>query len=214
MEKQTIGDRIRNIRKEKGLTQKALGEKCGMSDAQIRHYELGIKTPGYKSLFKIAYALEEPVTKFLFFDGGYIELTQDVKNRIRELRWEKELSVEQFDELLKGYAAFSIISYEVRLRIVEREIFSKIAEILGVSETYLMFGTETPPTEITTEEKIDLFFDELKEKAFSTSSTLSHTELESLQIIVREYLSLNNIGRQKVYDRIEELKELAKYTEK
>lgn len=40
-----IGENIKKIRKEKGLTQKELGKLCGMSEAQIRHYELNYKSP-------------------------------------------------------------------------------------------------------------------------------------------------------------------------
>ena len=35
------GSRIKEIRKQKGLTQKQLGEKCGMYESQIRKNENG-----------------------------------------------------------------------------------------------------------------------------------------------------------------------------
>ena len=37
----TVGERIRAARKAKGLTQKQLGEACGIAEPTIRRYELG-----------------------------------------------------------------------------------------------------------------------------------------------------------------------------
>lgn len=51
------GERIRAIRTEKGLTQKELGERCGMVDSAIRRYESGRGNPTQKTLIKIAKAL-------------------------------------------------------------------------------------------------------------------------------------------------------------
>ena len=38
------GDMIRKYRTEKGLTQKKLGELCGIADSNIRKYESGNQT--------------------------------------------------------------------------------------------------------------------------------------------------------------------------
>lgn len=53
-----IGERIRYYRQKAGLTQKALAESCGLSEAAIRNYELGNRTPDYKTIIKIAEHLE------------------------------------------------------------------------------------------------------------------------------------------------------------
>ena len=53
-----IGENIRNIRKEKGLTQKQLGERCGIAEANIRKYELGGANPKLETINKIAKALD------------------------------------------------------------------------------------------------------------------------------------------------------------
>ena len=41
----SIGEHIKEIRLSKGLTQKQLGELCGMSESMIRQYELGYRNP-------------------------------------------------------------------------------------------------------------------------------------------------------------------------
>lgn len=53
----TVAENIKKIRKEKGLTQKQLGEKCKMSESTLRQYELGLRNPKLQTLTKIATAL-------------------------------------------------------------------------------------------------------------------------------------------------------------
>ena len=60
-----IGDRIRAIRTKKGMTQKQLGEKCGMADSAIRKYESGRITPKIETVNKIAKALEVSTVEIL-----------------------------------------------------------------------------------------------------------------------------------------------------
>ncbi len=56
----TTGELIRQARKKAGLTQKQLGERCGMADSAIRKYESGRITPKTETIKKIAAALNVP----------------------------------------------------------------------------------------------------------------------------------------------------------
>lgn len=53
----SIGSKIKEIRLSKGLTQKQLGERCGMADSAIRRYESDRGNPTEKTLSRIADAL-------------------------------------------------------------------------------------------------------------------------------------------------------------
>ncbi|MCH3916950.1 MAG: helix-turn-helix domain-containing protein [Spirochaetia bacterium] len=53
----TIGENIRRIRKERGLTLKQLGDEVGVSEAYIRAYETGRRNPKQQSLEALAKAL-------------------------------------------------------------------------------------------------------------------------------------------------------------
>lgn len=64
----TVGENIRRLRKEKGLTQKQLGELCGINEANIRKYELGGANPKLETLQKIATALNAHAFDFLDSD--------------------------------------------------------------------------------------------------------------------------------------------------
>lgn len=53
----TVGEKIRQLRKERNLTQKQLGELAGIAEPTIRRYELGKLNPKYETIVKIATAL-------------------------------------------------------------------------------------------------------------------------------------------------------------
>ena len=53
----TVAENIKRIRKEKHLTQKQLGEKCGMSESTLRQYEIGYRNPKIQTIKRIADAL-------------------------------------------------------------------------------------------------------------------------------------------------------------
>lgn len=61
----TYGERIRAIRKEKGMTQKQVADRCGMADSAIRKYESGRQNPKLDTLKKIADALEVSIDVLL-----------------------------------------------------------------------------------------------------------------------------------------------------
>ena len=69
------GKKIKLIRTIRGLTQKELGEACGILEVAIRKYELGKNIPKPEQLRKIAEALNVNVNSLAEFD---IEADGDV----------------------------------------------------------------------------------------------------------------------------------------
>lgn len=59
----TVGENIRKLRKERGLTQKQLGELCGINEANIRKYEADKQNAKIETIEKIAKALGVPIIK-------------------------------------------------------------------------------------------------------------------------------------------------------
>lgn len=57
----TIGDNIKQFRKDKGLSQKELGKKIGLSQQMIAQYESNKREPKLQTLIKIATALDIPI---------------------------------------------------------------------------------------------------------------------------------------------------------
>ena len=77
-----ISDNIRRIRKEKGLTQKKLGELCKIAEPTIRRYEAGTLKPKLETIEKIASALGVGASALMgveYYDKKYPDLAQASK---------------------------------------------------------------------------------------------------------------------------------------
>ncbi len=94
----TIGQKIRKLRQEKGMTQKQLGEKLGqLSQQQIGQWETGKANPKIETLKKIAAALEINISEFLdddYFDIATNEEPNAEENEIKFLD-EKVMAIEK-----------------------------------------------------------------------------------------------------------------------
>jgi transcriptional regulator with XRE-family HTH domain len=64
-EGQLFGERLREVRLAKGLTQSELADRCGTSIAAISHIERGTKVPTLTTLVRLADALQCKVTKLV-----------------------------------------------------------------------------------------------------------------------------------------------------
>lgn len=71
----TTGERIRSVRKQRKLTQKALGERLGVSQATVGQYETNQNPPKFETLRRIADALDVPI---LYLLGEVKVVPQDV----------------------------------------------------------------------------------------------------------------------------------------
>ncbi|GAB5615703.1 hypothetical protein JCM31739_05280 [Faecalimonas canis] len=79
----TIGEKIKTLRQKKRLTQKQLGDLCGMADSAIRRYENGRAKPKIETLQKIADALDIKISELISLNdaiGSVLETTEE--NRI------------------------------------------------------------------------------------------------------------------------------------
>lgn len=63
-----VGDRIREIRTSKKLSQKQLGDACGIPDSGIRKYESGAQQPRIDTLQRLAEALNVTVIDFFQYE--------------------------------------------------------------------------------------------------------------------------------------------------
>ena len=83
MNKLSFGQRLVQIRKSKGLTQVELGERIGVSQRIIHHYENKAEYPPTQKLIELAQALDMSIDELLGFkDNGNDEAYQDIKPRL------------------------------------------------------------------------------------------------------------------------------------
>ncbi len=73
MDKKEIGSKISAIRKERGLTQKALAEKLHVSDKTVSKWETGTHFPDIAILEDLAAALEISVVELLGLENASSE---------------------------------------------------------------------------------------------------------------------------------------------
>jgi transcriptional regulator with XRE-family HTH domain len=79
-----VGSRIREIRKDKGLTQEEVGEVCGFHYSYLGRLERGEKNISLDSLRKISDALQVDV-KQLFGPPEYFELLTEKEAGMQEI---------------------------------------------------------------------------------------------------------------------------------
>ena len=77
-----VGDKIKSMRKERGITQKKLGELCGIAEPTIRRYEANRLNPKIETVEKIASALGITAYQLLgneYFDKKYPDIAKKAK---------------------------------------------------------------------------------------------------------------------------------------
>lgn len=116
----TIGEKIRYIRKEKGLTQKELSKRSGIAEITIRQYEASKYNPKPGAIMKLCVGLDCKISDIIDDDHQkYYRMFDDIINDattfISSAKTEKELDIaEGFTEILeKSYK--QKYSAEVRL---------------------------------------------------------------------------------------------------
>lgn len=124
----SIGLKIKNLRKKRGLTQKQLGERCGIADSNIRKYENGQQNPKIETLRKIADALNVTIIE----NCGQIDLIMTTGGQIAFERQKKGISQEELAEQL-GITPAILSQYEHDKKKLDSLMGSMIAAKLGCS---------------------------------------------------------------------------------
>ena len=80
-----IGQRIRNLRKEKGLSQEQLAELIGISLSFMGHIERGTRTASVETLARISKALEMDMHYIVFGHSSGYSANSELLNNLKEL---------------------------------------------------------------------------------------------------------------------------------
>ena len=75
-ERKELGNRLKQARKEKGLSQEELANLIGLKVGTVSKYEQGDRTPGIGKLQLIANALECDTSRFVASSDEYVRMTQ------------------------------------------------------------------------------------------------------------------------------------------
>ena len=75
-ERKELGNRLKQARKEKGLSQEELANLIGLKVGTVSKYEQGDRTPGIGKLQLIANALDVSHSRFVASGDEYVRMTQ------------------------------------------------------------------------------------------------------------------------------------------
>ena len=89
-----IGERIRQTRKERGLTQEQLAEACGLSTSFVGHIERGTRILSVDTLYQISLQLKIS-TDYLLLDSAGLD-SQILQNISAILKTKNKRKVETF----------------------------------------------------------------------------------------------------------------------
>lgn len=118
-----VGENIKFFRKQKGLTQKELGEIIHMSPNSIQRYELGHRDPQNKTLEEIAKALGVSMADLLGIENSFAKITKE--NQVKRREYTKTYTTDELKELEKD---------SFLIKCSEKEKALKLLTFLNLSE--------------------------------------------------------------------------------
>lgn len=210
----TIGERIKQARKDAKMTQRELAEKLKISYVGISQYERGIRTPKLDTLKKIADALgtdvnflmsgktlEQRDKEFIRKLQDYVDSAYNMSARIQQLREKHGLSYSEMSQKT-GIPEQTIKRYEKGILNPKAKDLQLIALSLGESVGALLgYGDDHLTTVLIAEHPDDVvILDERGAPHFYYEETLEQQkQLDSL------FMKLNKEGQQEAIKRIEDL---------
>ncbi|HFI0326259.1 TPA: helix-turn-helix domain-containing protein [Streptococcus suis] len=121
-----VGQKIKDFRLSRNMTQKELAERIGMGDTTIVNYEKGIRTPKKNTLFKISEVLKTSIDDFFppITTTAPNSLVEQISDKVVQLHQDRQKNVlsyatEQLDkqERASTISDKTIDLYDTRKRI-------------------------------------------------------------------------------------------------
>lgn len=167
----TVGENIKRIRKERGFTQKKLGELCGMNEVQIRRYELGKANPKIETVDKIASALGVSV----------LNIMEDLTTK----QWETTSEYQRLDKSASALNGIVAILTDIYGKTESKDLEGKYASghyyVIGEGENqFILYDSDIDALYKSTKASIPFLVEKMKD---------SRPEKE----IIQEYLEELNV---------------------
>lgn len=107
-----LGNRIRELRKEKGLTISQLAERTNLSDNFIGSIERGIRSPAIKTLERIASVLKVKIKDLFHFPAAKVRQKEKALNEL--IFHLKDRKVEDIELIAKIAELILVSSHQKR----------------------------------------------------------------------------------------------------
>lgn len=191
----TIGENIRRHRKEKNLTQKELGNLCGIAEPNIRKYELNKANPKYATLQRIAHALNIHPNELLGLENDFDNFL--FSETIKRYRIEQNISISQLAEMTE-IEQNKLMQFESNLSLLNTDEIKKIAAALGMGSARLKANSS-----LKIKKSVDLSI-----KYWNEISSLIDENLD----IINDLMALNDEGLNEARRQINNLTKIKDFT--
>lgn len=217
----SVSENIKNLRKQRNMTQKQLAAQTGLAVITIQQYEAGKYVPKIEALKKIAVALECEVSDI----DESIYIIPSYKPTTEKMEWYKlEAEVTQIYEKaqtgkeLTSKEQQKIIDYEKQFKsqASKREEAAKKAPRAFIIENGKSVEADRPikftsPSRSHAQAEAYELFHSLLSEEWTMSQEQEVTAVQ-LKKILGAYDRLNTAGRTEAVKRVDELTELPRYT--
>ena len=194
-----IGLKIKEFRKKRGLTQKQLGDRCGIADSNIRKYENGQQNPKIETLRKIADALNAIVIE----NNGEFDLMdeqQTIVKQISHITANVLRTYPSLEQALSNYAKELFSYYRTDLKPIA-DNFLKEDNLNYRSELYNSFIHHVDVRVINGQLIFDIY-----------PLISSHPNFDSEgNNLIKKYTLLNNKGQHKLIEYAKDLVKIPEY---
>ena len=144
MDKKAIGQKIKEIRLNRGMTLKEFGEIIDAPLSAVSNWEQGLNLPNKKRLKQIADLENQTVEEFT-------QPANNVGRKIKEIRLEKGMTLEEFGKLFNAGKS-NVKKWEVGINLPNPERLLTIAKLGGMTVEQLLY--ENPLDKFSTDELI------------------------------------------------------------
>ncbi len=121
--KNVIGENIKRVREEKGMTQKELAEKCNLATITIRQYESGKREPKTRTLHKIAKALDVYILELTIDKHAHYVSILDIMAKDKAEMEESEYALKKISRYIR------LLNDDGKEKAIEQvELLTKIPE--------------------------------------------------------------------------------------
>lgn len=200
----TIGDKIKAIRKERGLTQKEFAKKLNKSERMIQKYENSEVEPKLEILKEICNKLNVDMADLI--DSNVID-----KNRLFSIMKSKNITIEQLSK--ETEIPINILNQYINNKELvtesDFEILYKITDYFGINSDYILNKTDFKFFEDDEIASFELIFEAIKNNSsddikINSRDILEYLFLVLLDPILGEHTKLLSIYK-KMFENIYEL---------
>lgn len=136
--RELLAVRVRELRRERGLTQRELAQAAGLSRSVVARIEQGNAKPHPDSLAAIAYTLGLSVSDLAGEETGLErDILAEFGCRLRNLREAEGLTRQELGQAV-GVTAATIATYECGRVCPQKKFLAALAERFGVSVSELL----------------------------------------------------------------------------